>query len=1421
MTNMLRTCCLVMAMAFSFFCTAQQGRQVMPYNGAPARVDNTDRCGVSVSLELLRKDPSFKAKEDQVNRQIMGFQRNLVPDSTFIPVVFHIVNTNPGAVPNQLLINALNDLNDAFAKRGAYAASNGVDTKIRFCLAQKDPDGGITTGITRTDSYFSNHLNPMIEDGRLKDLIQWDPSRYVNIWYVASMNMEGFADFTCGGWARTQVAGYATMPPGSGPQDGIVVTSFGEMLVHEMGHYLGLYHTFEGRNCVNNNCATDGDKVCDTPPDSRMANSVACNMPDNSCNTDTLSNYSNGNFTTDVPDQISNFMDYGNSGCHNQFTQGQADRMLAAINTQRSGLLQNECDKPCTDNILASFTRSKAHPIPGDLVSFTNTSTGAANFEWLVDDVVVATGNNFTYTFATNGKYKVSLKAFNTATCFGMYTDYVTVNCGVVARFYTDKRVIASKIPIAPDSIYFSNTSENATAYQWLVANDKGMAEQVVSTAANLVYTFATPANYTIRLIATNGSCRDTTNIFTVPVADPTPDGVAYMTTVNCYQQTKVRVTLFACNNGYKTIPPGTPISFYDADPKLPTANKLGITFIVPDSIPGFCCGYVYTHIIDVQKPGLNTLYMVFNDSGNTRPLSLPNTGLVELNYANNTALSVNFRFKASVVPPLSTLEPGDTIQLVAQAGPGAIASYNWSPAQLLSCTSCSNPFLIADSDRVKRMIATSQFGCVDTAYAVIKVPPADDFIIDLNQVECAGSDSLFVNFTITNLFKRGTINKGLMVTFYDADPLLASANRLAPSFSVPAFVNGKQATYSSFIKAMGTGKLYAVVNDSGLVRPVSLPNGPWPEKVYSNNINSFNYTRLKVTASPLQSVLEPGDTLQLSANAVPGVVASYTWSRANNLSCTVCQQTNLVADSNRVKTVTAMNMYGCTDTASVVISVPPANDYTIIINDVQCASGDRLYVNFTLYNSFKRGVIPKGITVSFYDGDPVAPGSKLLSPVYSVVDTAFAKQFTYSGFIKATGPGKIYAVVNDSGKTVPVQLPNNLHLPEKDYTNNVSVFNYVPETVRLQPQDTTVLRKSAFPLTILTTIYNPASTTWFPGNGYTLSCSQCASPVVTVLDSVLVNMQTENKYGCLIGGTAVLNVFPPDFTIRITDTKCYTNNTTLVSFGICMGNNYDSVYAQLPVSFYDGPPAAGKLLSPVFYTSRLQAGTCFQYQHIVATPASGQLYAMVNDKGGSGVTVPVKQFNETDYTNNGSDTAITRFNIAIQPADTSISRWGTVQLGTVVSGGVLSAWRWQQDPFLSCTNCLSPVVTPSFTKDYMLIAKNEYACLDTAIATVRVFTGGLINLPSAFSPNRDGLNDIFYVLAGQGVALVKDFAIFNRWGQRVFEANNFPANDPRFGWDGTFKGVEAPPGAYVYQLRLAVANGKDQVFKGTIMLVR
>jgi len=219
-----------------------------------------------------------------------------------LPVVVHIIHNNgPENITDEEVERGIDNLNKAFANIGYYDRNTGTDTRIQFCLAKQDPEGNLTSGINRVRSYLTK-FNYILDDQTLKNLIRWDPTRYINIWLVSDIcNSTG-----------CNVIGYATFPTRHGKSDdGIVIEaayvagseSDAATLVHEMGHYLGLYHTFQG-GCKNDDCYQDGDRICDTPPDESVFEG-SCMSGFNSCTTDTQSG-----FTTDQMDMNWNYMDY-------------------------------------------------------------------------------------------------------------------------------------------------------------------------------------------------------------------------------------------------------------------------------------------------------------------------------------------------------------------------------------------------------------------------------------------------------------------------------------------------------------------------------------------------------------------------------------------------------------------------------------------------------------------------------------------------------------------------------------------------------------------------------------------------------------------------------------------------------------------------------------------------------------------------------------------------------------------------------------------------------------------------------------------------------------------------------------------------------------------------------------------------------
>ncbi|MBK7342633.1 MAG: gliding motility-associated C-terminal domain-containing protein [Saprospiraceae bacterium] len=93
--------------------------------------------------------------------------------------------------------------------------------------------------------------------------------------------------------------------------------------------------------------------------------------------------------------------------------------------------------------------------------------------------------------------------------------------------------------------------------------------------------------------------------------------------------------------------------------------------------------------------------------------------------------------------------------------------------------------------------------------------------------------------------------------------------------------------------------------------------------------------------------------------------------------------------------------------------------------------------------------------------------------------------------------------------------------------------------------------------------------------------------------------------------------------------------------------------------------------------------------------------------------------------------------------------------------------------------------------------------------------------IPNVFSPNGDGLNDVFTVYGNKEVALILELQIFDRWGNEVFVNTEFPPNDEKYGWDGSFRNATMDPAVFVYWTRVRFVNGLERLYKGEVTLVR
>lgn len=152
-------------------------------------------------------------------------------------------------------------------------------------------------------------------------------------------------------------------------------------------------------------------------------------------------------------------------------------------------------------------------------------------------------------------------------------------------------------------------------------------------------------------------------------------------------------------------------------------------------------------------------------------------------------------------------------------------------------------------------------------------------------------------------------------------------------------------------------------------------------------------------------------------------------------------------------------------------------------------------------------------------------------------------------------------------------------------------------------------------------------------------------------------------------------------------------------------------------------------------------------------------------------------------------------------------------QLGSVI---------WDNAGSLSCADCLSPVARPLETSVYQLTVRDTNGCKADALLRIIVDRRRHIYVPSAFSPNGDGINDLLLIyVRPETVRQVKRFEVYNRWGESVYSAANFAPNDPVHGWDGQFRGQSLQPAVFAYYAEVEFIDGAVEIVRGDVTLVK
>jgi gliding motility-associated-like protein len=222
----------------------------------------------------------------------------------------------------------------------------------------------------------------------------------------------------------------------------------------------------------------------------------------------------------------------------------------------------------------------------------------------------------------------------------------------------------------------------------------------------------------------------------------------------------------------------------------------------------------------------------------------------------------------------------------------------------------------------------------------------------------------------------------------------------------------------------------------------------------------------------------------------------------------------------------------------------------------------------------------------------------------------------------------------------------------------------------------------------------------------------------------------------------------------------------------------------------------------------------------VSATGGSGSYTYSWSPSGGSGQTAA--SLTSGLYTCTVTDangctkttvTGVLADSIPLASAGTGV----TIHYGnnTTLNGTGGGTYNWSPSAGLSCTSCPDPVASPISTTTYAVTVTSDSGCTAVALVTVTVdYICGQVFVPTAFSPNGDGVNDEVCVY-GKCIQSMT-FSIFDRWGEKVFETS-----DPTQCWDGIFRGEMMNTAVFAYYLKATLITGETVTKKGNINLIR
>ena len=535
------------------------------------------------------------------------------------------------------------------------------------------------------------------------------------------------------------------------------------------------------------------------------------------------------------------------------------------------------------------------------------------------------------------------------------------------------------------------------------------------------------------------------------------------------------------------------------------------------------------------------------------------------------------------------------------------------------------------------------------------------------------------------------------------------------------------------------------------------------------------------------------------------GGVAPYTFSWSSGQSGSTVG--GLTSGSYQL---TVQDANGCQFTLPVVVDRAPPVLLSYAVVDVDCHGSASGSVSLTVaggtppflyqWTGAAVGNTPTaanlragnyGITVSDAQGCEAAAAVTVEEPSplaaeAQLTNIACAGQSTGAVSVQLTGGRSPYSYVWSNGATtaaIDSLAAGQYSLTARDANGCVlsRSFNLIqPPPILLQPQITNADCANSSNGRIALTAsggQGPYIFQWSNGaGGAGLEQLTAGEYTVTLTDGL----------GCAVVKTYTVGAPPPIVVnLQPTDVSCF-----------------DEADGQLQVLASGGNPP---------YRFKLNTSSLFSGSSLFAGLDEGSYAVLVRDAKGceqqSGVAT-IRQPNP----------------LLLELPDRLIIMYGdTTTLDPVITSDrpvIVYSWTTVDTSRMSCTDCRQPLIFPVYEADYALLIRDEKGCEARGSVRVIVEKDFRVEVPTGFTPNDDGQNDLLLVHGRPGIQ-VRLFRVYDRWGEIVFEARDFEVNDATVGWDGNFRSEPVNGGVFIWQADALLPDGREQRFRGQTTLIR